>query len=89
MSSPLTKTSVQDGIKEYPNHHFACVKGKLRCHACCKIVAVKEYVRSQKHLNGITNVKKDKAKSQSIEQCLYLNAVLPCYYSSAQTNSIF
>lgn len=40
---------------------------------------VKKHVRSQKHVNGITNVKKDKAKSKSIEQCLYLNAVLPCY----------
>ena len=30
MSNPMTKTSVQDRIKEYPDHHFACVKGQLR-----------------------------------------------------------
>jgi len=75
MSNPMTKTSVQDRIKEYPDHHFACVKGQLRCDACHEIVAVKKstvkkHVQSQKHLNGIANVKRDKAKCQSIEQCL-------------------
>lgn len=75
MSNPMPNTSVYDRIKEYPNHHFACVKGQLRCNACHEVVAVKKstvqkHVQSKKHLNGIANIKKDKAKSQSIEQCL-------------------
>ena len=74
MSNPMTKTSVQDRIKECPDHHFACVKGQLRYDACHEIVAskkiiVQKHVQSRKHLNGIANIKRDKAKSQSIEQC--------------------
>ena len=42
ISNPMTKTSLQDPIMEYPEQHFACVKGQLRCNACHEIVAVKK-----------------------------------------------
>ena len=69
MSNPMTKPSVQDRIKECPDHHFAYVKGQLRCDGCHEIVAanktiVQKHVQSRKHLNGIANIKGTRAKAK-------------------------
>ena len=42
VSNQMTKTSVQDRIKEYPDNHFACVKEQLQCDACHEIITVKK-----------------------------------------------
>ena len=38
-SAKTTNVSTWDRLKEYPNQHFAVVKGKLRCNACSEVLS--------------------------------------------------
>lgn len=69
------KTSVWDGIKDYPNQHLCNVNGTLQCNACSEFISNKKssigkHVKSKKLEKGLSDIAKNKLASQTIMECL-------------------
>ena len=73
-SAKTTNVSTWDRLKEYPNQHFAVVKGKHRCNACSEVLSdkkssVERHTKSKKHKKGLADIERNKSEQQSIKEC--------------------
>ena len=73
-SKATASTTAWDRLKKFPNHHFAAIDRKLRCDACSeelsmKKSSIKKHIESRKHKNGLSDIRKNKSRNQTIVAC--------------------
>ena len=78
-SVKTTNVSTWDRLREYPNQHFAVVKGKLRCNARSEVLSdkkssIERHTKSKKHEKGLADIERNKSEQQSIKECLQKRA---------------
>ena len=73
-SKATASTTAWDRLKKFPNHHFAAIDRKLRCDGCSeelsmKKSSIKKHIESRKHKNGLSDIRKNKSRNQTIVAC--------------------